>query len=190
MPSKRITPSGLQLPSTPVGASQIFVGGPPVTSIFLSLPSATNAEEPAVGRPEGAPRSLRSGQRLRRERVERPEPDLGLASRIGRIEGEHLSVGGDFRSVDRRDCRRIGDLEPNDARRLRRAAEETVGRAPRRRAATPPRRPRPASRGSCAARRRAPAAPRPTRPPRPTGAGASRRAPCSSGARAPSRDSP
>ena len=40
LPSKRMTPSGLQDPSAPVGASQIFCGGPPEMSTFFSLPSA------------------------------------------------------------------------------------------------------------------------------------------------------
>src|SRR5262249_56783738 len=43
VPSKRMTPSELQEPSEPVGASQIFCAGPPETSIFLTLPSATKA---------------------------------------------------------------------------------------------------------------------------------------------------
>src|SRR6476619_2714496 len=35
-----MTPSGLQLPSDPLGASQIFCAGPPDTSIFISFPCA------------------------------------------------------------------------------------------------------------------------------------------------------
>ncbi len=42
-PSKRITPSELQEPSAPLGASQIFCGGAPETSTFFSLPSAKKA---------------------------------------------------------------------------------------------------------------------------------------------------
>src|SRR5215471_17243706 len=37
-----MTPCGLHDPSAPVGASQIFVGGPPATSILWSLPPAKN----------------------------------------------------------------------------------------------------------------------------------------------------
>src|SRR4029079_16152951 len=48
-----MTPSGLQVPSTPVGASQILVGGPPVTSIFISFPSATNPRNRLSGDQNG-----------------------------------------------------------------------------------------------------------------------------------------
>ena len=53
VPSKRITPSGLQVPSEPVGASQIFVGGPPPTSIFLSFPPEKKARNRLSGDQKG-----------------------------------------------------------------------------------------------------------------------------------------
>src|SRR5262245_45354087 len=48
-----MTPSGLQEPSEPVVASQIFWGGPPVTSIFLILPSAANQRQRLSGDQSG-----------------------------------------------------------------------------------------------------------------------------------------
>ncbi len=53
VPSKRMTPSELQLPSAPVGASQIFCAGPPVTSIFFNFPSAKNARNRLSGDQKG-----------------------------------------------------------------------------------------------------------------------------------------
>ena len=52
-PSKRMTPSELHVPSEPVGASQIFCGGPPVTSTFFNLPSATNPRKRLSGDQKG-----------------------------------------------------------------------------------------------------------------------------------------
>src|SRR5450759_587721 len=53
LPSKRITPSGLQEPSEPLGASQIFCGGPPETSTFFSFPSAKNPRNRLSGDQKG-----------------------------------------------------------------------------------------------------------------------------------------
>src|SRR6266508_20559 len=53
VPSKRITPSALQEPSAPLGASQIFWAGPPETSIFLSFPSAKNPRKRLSGDQKG-----------------------------------------------------------------------------------------------------------------------------------------
>ena len=48
-----MTPSELQLPSAPVGASQIFCAGPPVTSIFFSFPSEKNQRNRLSGDQKG-----------------------------------------------------------------------------------------------------------------------------------------
>ena len=48
-----MTPSELQLPSEPVGASQIFCAGPPVTSIFFSFPSAMKPRNRLSGDQKG-----------------------------------------------------------------------------------------------------------------------------------------
>ena len=53
MPSKRMTPCELQLPSAPVGASQIFWAGPPVTSIFFNFPSAMKPRKRLSGDQKG-----------------------------------------------------------------------------------------------------------------------------------------
>ena len=154
VPSKRITPSGLQVPSAPVGASQIFCGGPPATSTFFSLPSAMKREVPAVGRPEGAtashrfpaaagPASAFSG------RIQiRFLPVESVASKArmrpsGEMRGASIVVTSAGGTISKRTMRGgfgVRSQKPNAERR---------GGERRRR----PRRPRRASRGSCAARR-------------------------------------
>ncbi len=48
-------PCELQLPSAPVGASQIFCAGPPVTSIFFNFPSAMKPRNRLSGDQNGRP---------------------------------------------------------------------------------------------------------------------------------------
>ena len=52
-PSNRITPSELQLPSAPFGASQIVVGGPPAMSTFFSTPPDMNPRKRLSGDQNG-----------------------------------------------------------------------------------------------------------------------------------------
>jgi hypothetical protein len=48
-----MTPSSLQAPSAPVGASQITCAGPPLTGIFFSLPPATKPRKRLSGDQKG-----------------------------------------------------------------------------------------------------------------------------------------
>src|SRR5262249_10223960 len=50
---KTITPSGLQLPPCPKGASTIVCAGPPVTSTILSLPPEKKPTRPLSGDQNG-----------------------------------------------------------------------------------------------------------------------------------------
>src|SRR5512135_3939050 len=83
-PSKRITPSELQEPSAPVGASQTFCGGPPETSTFLSLPSAKKARNRESGDQKGrvvpsVPSSTRADRALRGRTQIRVLPEVSVA---------------------------------------------------------------------------------------------------------------
>ena len=144
----------------------------------------------AVGRPERTRAALRAHEGLRREGVQRPDPDARLPLQVGRVEGEQAPVGRDARHVHRRDLGRRRDVEAHERRGLRRAAHDTRPRARPRRGGSRRAAPRPASRGSCDARRPGRAVRPASLPPRSTEAAASRRAPCASAARAPWRGSP
>ena len=158
---------------------------------LLELPLGDEAEEPAVGRPEGPRRPLRPRERLRRQRIQRRGPrSASCPAAVGRVEGDVMPVRRDARRVDRDDVLGRRDLEADGARSASARASRNRTRARRRREARRPRRPTRASPGSCAARRPARARPPASRPPRSTGAASARRAPCASGARAPWRDSP
>ena len=119
---------------------------------------------PAVGRPERPNASVRSRQRLRRQRVERPHPDARLALHVGRVEGEQCARRE--RCAARPSSRSREAARCRTARPARASARGARTRRERRGgdAAPPPAGPRRASRGSCGARRPARARP-PCEPP-------------------------
>ena len=91
---------------------------------LLELPLGEESEEPAVRRPERPRGVLGAGEGLRREGVERPDPDAALAARVGRVERERPAVRREAWRVDRRDSLRVRDLEPDELRAGGRAAHE------------------------------------------------------------------
>ena len=92
-PSNRITPSGLQLPSAPYGASQIVCGGPPAISTFFSLPPAMN------------PRKRLSGDQNGRMTPSVPASGRASSESSGRIQIRRLPSPSAANAM----CRPLGD---------------------------------------------------------------------------------
>ena len=179
MPSKRITPSGLQVPSEPVGRVADLRGRPARDVDLLELPVGDESEEPAVGRPERTRAPSVPGERLRRRARSSGRTQIRVFPAASVALNASIVPSGEMRGASIVVIpRAVRDLEPDDAAEASArgarsrtpsaaAARSRDGRdAPRELlAALPPR--------GDGRRQRPPA----SRPPRSTGAAASRRAP-------------
>ena len=104
---------------------------------LLELAVREEAEEPAVGRPEGARRSLRAGERLRRRARSAAGSRSGSCPRASVALKARIRPSGEMRGrVDRRDGFGGRDLEPDEPRRLRARGATKPRREPPRRAAS------------------------------------------------------
>ena len=144
---------GTPRPSEPLGASQIFCGGPPVTSTFFSLPSAKNARNRLSGDQNGrvAPSVPASGLRRRARSSGRTQ----IAACPSRRSRRTRACARRARCAARRSSTSSagGTISKRTTwRRRRRAAHEPDASAAPRRRPRPPRAPTRAARGSCAAR--------------------------------------
>ena len=106
-----MTPSELHAASAPVGASQSVCAGPPDAATFLSRPSAKKPRCRLSGDQKGpaGPGGARRGQRL--EGVQRADPDLCGARRVGGVEREKPSVGREAWRAHHRELGRRGHVE-------------------------------------------------------------------------------
>src|SRR6266545_7141423 len=140
VPSKRITPSGLQEPSAPVVASQIFWAGPPETSTFFNFPSAKKPRNrlsgdqkgrlvpsvPARGCAEKAFNALIQIRAL-------PEESVALKARCfpsGEIRGVSIETTSEGVAISNRTLRgRPGARRTNPTARTAAAASPTAATA-------------------------------------------------------------
>ena len=91
--AKTITPRALQVPpEQTAGHATKQTRGAPIERDAIEPAVLDEAQRPAVGRPEGSPRAVRAGQRVRLRGINVPDKDPRHAVRARGDEGEPLAV--------------------------------------------------------------------------------------------------
>ncbi len=121
-----MTPSELQDPSAPVGASQMVCGGPPAMSTFFSFPAAMNATKRLSGDQNGRNAPSVPGSGRASIDIERADPDHAPA--VGVAGKDNVAA---VRRHDRRAC--VLDRWPASAAESERSAPVRAPDASRRR---------------------------------------------------------